>query len=152
MGQQPFDPDRARTRADIPQGLARAGGQSEQGQGTNGPLGDLAIVVEQIVGQAGYAGQGLSLASTFHRHDNRVGDVGKIQPIGTRGADPFTRPAQRFHHMQARRAKATGHQIGRQRHHRFAIAQQHQGAPARNQVRPQTLQRRRVQTQTGGFL
>ena len=49
MTQQPFDGDRARAQADIPQKLAVARRQCRYGDGADFALGELAVVLEQRV-------------------------------------------------------------------------------------------------------
>ena len=57
MRQQPFDPDRARAGADVPQQFAAARRQRRQRHRADLALGQLAVMGEQLVGQAGDAGQ-----------------------------------------------------------------------------------------------
>ena len=67
IGQHPFDRDRARAGADVPQQFAAARRQRRQRHRADFALGDLAVVLEQIVGKAGAAredaraGRGLDL-------------------------------------------------------------------------------------------
>ena len=58
-GAQPFDRDRAATRADIPQGLARQRGERGEGRGADLALGQLAVMLEDVVGKTGAAAAAL---------------------------------------------------------------------------------------------
>jgi hypothetical protein len=52
MGEHPFDRDRARSAADVPEQFALARRESRQGDGANFALGDLAVMFEQAVIEA----------------------------------------------------------------------------------------------------
>ncbi|MBW3615997.1 MAG: hypothetical protein KY439_11935, partial [Actinobacteria bacterium] len=58
MAQHPFDRHRSRARADVPQQLAPAGRERRQANGADVALGELAVVLEPSVAEAGRQGDG----------------------------------------------------------------------------------------------
>ena len=57
MGQHPFDADRAGAGADVPQQFAAPWRQRRQGDGADFALGDLAVMLEQMIGKADVSGR-----------------------------------------------------------------------------------------------
>ena len=105
MAKHPFDADRARARADIPQHLATARRERRERHGADVALGDLPVMLEHLVGEA--AAQRHDLGAGL-RHDL---DADRVQGIDRRRArnprraharQAFARPAHRLAHDEAR--------------------------------------------------
>jgi hypothetical protein len=73
----PFDADRTASRADIPQQFARQRRQRGQCRGADFALGQLAVVLERLVRQAGQAraAPGARRGAAFERKRVEVGDA-----------------------------------------------------------------------------
>ena len=106
----PLDRDGAAAGADIPQELAGNGGEGGERGGADLPLGQLAVVVESLVRQAGRAGEqgGAGIGDAFDRERVEVGDVGLV-PV----AAAFLRAAHAFQDRDpALAVAAAGQQAG----------------------------------------
>ena len=108
IGQHPFDRDRARAGADVPEQFAAARRQRRQRHRADLALGDLAVMLEQIVGEPGARAmtRASGAASTSIATVLSAIDVAEVESLGGRRADPLARPAERFQHGHARGAEA----------------------------------------------
>ena len=109
IGQHPFDRDRAGAGADVPQQLAAPRRQRRQRDGADLALGDLAVVLEQRVGQARRRARGCARpapASTSIATVLSASTSPRSKPPARRCAHALARPAQRFQHGQARRRRS----------------------------------------------
>jgi hypothetical protein len=79
--QHPFDRDRAGAGADVPQRLAAARRQRRQRDGADLALGDLAVVLEQIVGQPGGARDDPRARRRHHLDRDRVERIDRAKVI-----------------------------------------------------------------------
>ena len=77
IGEHPFDRDRAGARADVPQEFAAPGRERRERDRADVALGDLAVVLERLVRQAGRARQDASVAvgDDLERDGVERGDV-----------------------------------------------------------------------------
>src|SRR5512132_2921250 len=108
-GAQPLDRDRAGTGAHIPQYLARQRSQRGDGHGANLALGELAVVLEQLVRQAGYRRYEACGRSRPALDGERV-EVGgaRMRPVfGHAIEPPLPRPPQVLEHGEGARPEAS---------------------------------------------
>ncbi len=93
MTQQPFDGDRARAQADIPQQLALARRQCRHGDSADLALGELAVMLEQRVVEAGRERQHRRVRGgrDLQRDGVERRDIDEIEAGGGRRAHAFAR-------------------------------------------------------------
>ena len=110
-------------------------------------LGDLPVMLEQIVGKAGRvsddarAGRCLNLDTD----DIQLGDVAKIEAGGVRGPDALLGAAERFEHGEPRLAEPRLGQQPRQRLGALAVGGERQHARALMQMRSDAIERAPMQ-------
>ena len=89
---------RARAGADVPQKLAAARRERRQRHSAHFALGDLAVMLEQTIGEAARAGNDARVGGGFDLYGKRVQriDRAEIEAGCGRAANALTRPAERF--------------------------------------------------------
>ena len=100
--------DRAGAGADVPEQLAAARRERRQRDGADLALGELAVVLEQAVRQAGDERDDACARSGVDLERDGVEgvDAGEVEACGLRRADALARAAERLQHRQPRRAEA----------------------------------------------
>ena len=129
MAAQPLDGDRATAGADVPQALTRRRRKSGERYRPHFALGELAVVAEGVVGQAGHAGADDcgGTRNTFHR-DRVEGESFTSGPaFGNTGQIPLVAAAHMLEHSEAAEAVAErGQRLGHGPGRGAIMAQQQQ--------------------------
>ena len=142
LGAQPLDGDGAGAGADVPQHLARQRHQPRQGRGAHFALGDLAVVLERVLGQPRHAGKDLRVGpgDAFDGDGVEIGATFARPFVGAAREALLLHPAHMLEHGDRAGAEAARRQQPRQRHRRPAVPAQHQQPASGNEVNVHRLQ------------
>jgi hypothetical protein len=88
------------------QAIRPAAGQRRQCDGADLALGDLAVVLEQLVGRPAGASTRAPGGLDLDRDGAERADVAEVEAAGCRHAQTFARTSQRFEHGHARGAES----------------------------------------------
>ena len=97
-GAHPLDGDRAAAGADIPEQRAGIGRELGERRGADLALGQLAIVDEGVVGQAGdrWQQRRAGIGDAIDGEDVEIADVASVEVLGRRRGDAFVGAAEIF--------------------------------------------------------
>ena len=129
---QPLDGDAAGAGADVPEQLAVAGREGRQGDRADLGLGELAVMVEGVVGQAGDDRQRLPPGSATSSTAIRLRSAKRsLAQVGGRALDqPLVRAAQLLQHHGPAGGEAGIREAAADRGRGRAVGGQHQQPPA----------------------
>jgi hypothetical protein len=142
VAQHPFDADGAGAAADVPQRLAGAGRQGGESDGADLLFGQLSVMGEEVVRQAGGERDdaGARAGHDVERHEVEAGDVLRQRVLGEEGADAFVGAAEGFQHVQPGGAEAACGEGAGEGGGRGAVGGERQDAAAWVQQRDDRLQ------------
>ena len=154
VGQHPFDGDRARAGPDVPQKLAAPRRERRERDCANVALGDLAVVLERVVRQAGSARQHARVAvgGDFERDGVERGDVVEREALRLRRADALARAAHRLADRQHGPAHAARREQRRELGRRRVVPGERQDSGAGLKMRNDRLQRPAMQREERAIL
>ena len=154
MAQAPLDADRARAGTDIPEQFAGARRQRRQRDRPDIGLGELAVMLEPVVGQPGRQRQdtGVAAGDDLDRQQVERHDVIQREAVGAGLSDALVRAADRFQHGDRTLAEAArAHQLGHGERCRI-VPGQGQDPCARLEKRDDPLKGTAVQRDQSAFL
>jgi hypothetical protein len=136
VGAHPLDADGAAARAHVPEQFAGQWRQAGQGHGAHVAFGQLAVVFERRIRQAGEARQarGIGVGQAVDGNQVQIGDRGVRPSVGHAIDTSLSRAAQVFKDAEAARPKAGFNQQRGNRGRALPIIAQHQQAHAAGQM------------------
>ena len=136
VGAHPFDADGAAARADVPKQFAGGGGKAREGHGSHIALGQLAVMLEGRIRQAGQARQarGIGVGEAVDGDQVQRGNRRVLPAFGVAIDAPFSAATEVFKHTQAARAKTAAAQHGGDSGRALAVVAQHQQAHTAGQM------------------
>ena len=154
MPQQPLDGDGARAAANVPQQLAGTRPERGERHGPDLALGDLAVMLEHVVGQPRGERDDLGARACLDLDGDEVQrlDIVEAETIGGGAAHALAWATQGFEHMQRRPREAARAEIARDRGRCGRIGGEREHAALRLERRRKSLDRPAAERHRGNIV